>query len=51
MQSDDSHTPNWGITSKCIVDGHEGLLIVEAKAHTQELKTKYQGGGVPPTAH
>ena len=36
--SDDSQTPNWDIASTCTVDGRKGLLLVEAKAHTQELK-------------
>ena len=45
VQSDDSQTPNWDIASTCTVGGHKGLLLVEAKAHTQELKVKDQGGG------
>ena len=32
-------TPNWDIASTCTVGGRKGLLLVEAKAHTQELKT------------
>ena len=44
-QSDDSKTPNWDIASTCTVNGHKGLLLVEAKAHTQELKVKDQAGG------
>ena len=38
--SDDSRTPNWDIVTTCTVDQHKGLLLVEAKAHTQELKAK-----------
>ena len=48
VQSDDSQTPNWDIASTCTWDGHKGLLLVEAKAHTQELKTKDQAGGSLP---
>ena len=31
-------TPNWDIASTCTVGGRKGLLLVEAKAHAQELK-------------
>ena len=44
-QSYRSKTPNWDIASTCTVDGVRGLLIVEAKAHTQELKVEDQVGG------
>ena len=37
-----TQTPNWDIASTCTVDGRKGLLLVEAKAHTQELKVKDQ---------
>lgn len=45
IQSDDSQTPNWDIASTCTVNGHKGLLLVEAKAHTQELKVRDRVGG------
>ena len=32
-----ANTPNWDIASTATVDGREGLLLVEAKAHTREL--------------
>lgn len=32
-------TPNWDIASTCTVEGRRGLLLVEAKAHTNELET------------
>ncbi len=41
-QSDDSKTPTWDIASTCTVDGRKGLLLIEAKAHTQELKVQDQ---------
>lgn len=31
-------TPNWDIASSCTIDGKCGLLLVEAKAHHEELK-------------
>jgi len=31
-------TPNWDIASTCTVDGTPGLLLVEAKAHFDELE-------------
>lgn len=33
-----SVTPSWDIASTCIIDGRRGLLLVEAKAHYDELK-------------
>lgn len=39
-----TRTPNWDIVSTCTVDGRKGLLLVEAKAHTQELKVKDRVG-------
>ena len=47
VQSDDSKTPNWDIACTCTVDGRKGLLLVEAKAHTQELKVKDKVEGSP----
>ena len=35
-----TRTPTWDIASTCTVDGHKGLLLIEAKAHTQELKVQ-----------
>lgn len=32
-----ANTPNWDIASTCTIDGREGLLIVEAKAHEREI--------------
>ena len=45
VRSDDSQTPNWDIVSTCVVDGHKGMLLVEAKAHTQELKVNDRAKG------
>ena len=36
-------TPNWDITSTCTVQGEPGLLLVEAKAHADELNVKGKG--------
>ena len=33
-----TRTPHWDIACTCTVGGRKGLLLVEAKAHTQELK-------------
>ena len=30
-------TPNWDIASTCTIEGRKGLLLVEAKAHDEEL--------------
>ena len=32
-------TPNWDIASTCRIEGKDGLLLVEAKAHENELAT------------
>ncbi len=31
-------TPNWDIASPCTIKGRPGLLLIEAKAHSNELK-------------
>jgi hypothetical protein len=33
-----ANTPNWDIASTCTIEGKPGLLLVEAKAHSAELK-------------
>ena len=48
VRSGNSQTPNWDIASTCTVDGRKGVLLVEAKAHNQELKAKDQVGGSRP---
>lgn len=32
-----SNTPNWDLASTCVIEGQQGLLLVEAKAHFNEL--------------
>ena len=32
-----ANTPNWDVASTCKIEGKEGLLLVEAKAHRNEL--------------
>jgi hypothetical protein len=39
----DARTPNFDIASTCKVDGRKGLLLVEAKAHCDELKREAAG--------
>lgn len=34
-----ANTPNWDIACTCTVNGKDGLLLVEAKAHDSELHT------------
>ena len=41
-----ANTPNWDIASTCTVRGSKGLLLVEAKAHTQELNKAAEGKGL-----
>ena len=35
-----TNTPNWDIASRATIDGDDGLILVEAKAHSKELKVK-----------
>lgn len=35
-----SRTPNWDLVSTCTIKGKKGLLLVEAKAHDDELHTE-----------
>lgn len=41
-------TPNFDIASTCTIDGRAGLLLIEAKAHEQELMKEVVGRKVPP---
>lgn len=36
----DATTPNWDLISTCTINGARGLLLVEAKAHVNELKNE-----------
>ena len=33
-----ANTPNWDIVSTCTIEGKQGLVLVEAKAHDRELR-------------
>jgi hypothetical protein len=35
-----ANTPNWDLASTCTIQGQQGLVLVEAKAHAQELKVE-----------
>jgi hypothetical protein len=39
----DARTPNFDIASTCLIEGGPGLLLVEAKAHDEELKKEAAG--------
>ena len=38
-----TRTPNWDIASTCTVDNTKGILLVEAKAHNEELNNEIGG--------
>ncbi len=38
-----ANTPNWDLASVGDWDGHRGLILIEAKANVQELKTEGKG--------
>ena len=44
-----ANTPNWDLASTCRIDGRPGLLLVEAKAHGNELSAS--GKRLPTTAN
>ena len=43
VSENDPRTPNWDIASTCTVQGKKGLLLVEAKAHWNELARSSEG--------
>lgn len=43
-------TPNWDIASTCTIDGKRGLLLIEAKAHDNELTKEAIGRQLPKNA-
>lgn len=44
-----ANTPNWDLASTCTIRGREGLLLVEAKAHANELSAA--GKALPGSAN
>jgi len=40
-----ANTPNWDLLSQCNIDGRQGLILVEAKAHEGEFKTDTDSSG------
>lgn len=45
-----ANTPNWDIASTCSFHGRKGLLLVEAKAHLEELAGEEHGKSLNPKA-
>jgi hypothetical protein len=35
--SNNTRTPNWDLASTCTIEGRAGILLIESKAHDQEL--------------
>ena len=42
-----ANTPNWDIATTATIDGRDGLVLVEAKAHSNELKVNGKPPGNP----
>lgn len=42
-----ANTPNWDLVATCTIEGKQGLILVEAKAHKSELNC---GGKAKPTS-
>lgn len=40
-----ANTPNWDVAAMATIAGREGLVLVEAKAHSRELKKQGQSTG------
>lgn len=38
-----SRTPNWDLVSTCTIQNNKGILLVEAKAHVDELENESKG--------
>ena len=45
-----ANTPNWDIASTCTVDNAKGILLVEAKAHNEELNKERAGKSLAPNS-
>lgn len=43
VASNNSKTPNFDLAMSCTIDGMKGIVIVEAKAHTEELNKEIIG--------
>jgi hypothetical protein len=37
VASNNTRTPNWDVASTCTIDGRAGIVLIESKAHDQEL--------------
>ena len=37
VASNNTRTPNWDVASTCTIEGKSGIVLIEAKAHDQEL--------------
>jgi hypothetical protein len=46
----DATTPNWDLISTCTIGGKKGLVLVEAKAHYNELANESKGKGLDTKA-
>lgn len=46
-----ANTPNWDIVSTCEIDGQTGLMVVEAKAHENELDKQGKQPGTSPSTN
>lgn len=45
-----ANTPNWDIASTCSIDSKKGMLLIEAKAHDEELRSEEAGKTPNPAA-
>jgi len=43
VSTPNTRTPNWDLISTCTINGKKGILLVEAKAHKQELNGESHG--------
>ena len=50
VRSARANTPNWDIVSQATIEGREGLILVEAKAHGEELEKEEAGKRPRPAA-
>ena len=45
-----TRTPNWDVASTCVVGKTKGILLVEAKAHSEELNGEQAGKALKPNS-
>lgn len=51
LATGNANTPNWDIAATAQIDGRQGVLLVEAKAHAEELSVQDRSRAKGPSRH